>query len=63
MIITVSTKALRYDKAIAGPESSFWKAAMSDELERLFLRTKTMHLIKSSEKEKGRIVSYFNPQF
>ena len=55
-------KPLRYDKAIAGKEKDEWIKANSDELDRLFLRTKTMKIIHASEKEKGRIVSYYNPQ-
>ena len=55
-------KPLRYDKAILGNEKDEWIAANSDEFDRLFLRTKTMKIIHASDKEKGRIVSYYNPQ-
>ena len=55
-------KALRYFKAIKGDEKQFWINAHSDELDRLINRRKSMRFIKRSDKEKGRVESYWNPQ-
>ena len=55
-------KTLRYDKACKGSNGDQWKAAFSDELDRLLARRKTCRFIPRTSLPKDRIVSYFNPQ-
>lgn len=55
-------KTLKYDKARQGPDGHKWRHAFSDELDRLHNRRKTIKFITKAQLEKGRTVSYYNPQ-